>query len=214
MSAPALRLSLYEGVPGAAGIAAQAGTILFAYAPRGGVTAGGAALGADEGAFADAGARVEGLGTVWLYEVADVAVPFLDGPALLRSQRLSLAFAPPYLVRADRIESRPGDQTPNHGHRGPGIRRLVVGTILAEVGDGIERIDAGHSWFETGHDMVVGTNIGETNGAFVRVLVLPAELEGAKSSFMPADEAEAQKPRRVTSRLFGERMLAGPGGKA
>ena len=206
-----LRLSLYECVPGEAGVAAQAGSVLFAYAPSGDVTVDGAPLGPDEGAFAAADGRVAGPGKVWLYEVADAGSPFLEGPALLRSQRLSLAFAAPYVVRADRIESRPGDQTPRHGHRGPGIRRLVFGCILAEVGEGIERIDAGHSWFETGHDMVVGTNIGETNGAFVRVMVLPAELEGGKSSFMPADETEAAKPRRVMSRLFGERMLPGEG---
>lgn len=204
-----LRISHYEGTPGAAGIVAEVGHVTFAYAPQGGVSVaeGGAMLGADEGAFVEPGARVSGGGLAWIYEVAPADAPFLGGLGLIRSAQLSLDFAAPYLVRADRIESRSGDATPRHGHRGPGIRRLVFGRILAEIGEHTERIDAGMSWFETGHDMVVGTNIGEGNAAFVRMMVLPAELQGGLTSFMAADAAEAQKPRRVTSRLFGEVMM-------
>jgi hypothetical protein len=165
------------------------------------------ALTHDEGAFAEGAARLSGEGHAWVYEVARRDIPFLEGGRLVLSHALHPAFGPPFLVRADRIESTPGAATPRHGHRGPGLRRLVFGTLMAEVGEAVERIEAGNAWFETGNDPVVGTNIGETNAAFVRVMVLPPELEGGKSSFVPADETEATKPRSVNNRLFAERQL-------
>ena len=81
---------------------------------------------------------------------------------------------------------RPGARTPLHGHRGPGIRRLVKGRIRATIGDNLERIEAGQAWFETGRDWVVGESSSAGEIVFVRVMVLPAELEGGQSSFVPA----------------------------
>jgi hypothetical protein len=54
---------------------------------------------------------------------------------------------------------------------------------------------------------VIGTNIHSGPSEFVRVTVLPLELEGGKSSFIPADAAEAAKPRSVKQKLFGERGI-------
>ena len=89
------------------------------------------------------------------------------------------------------------------------MRRLIKGRLLAEIGDNFERIDAGHAWFETGLDPVIGTNIHTGNSAFVRVMVLPIELEGGKSSFVPTTPEDAAKPRSVTNRLFGEVVMQG-----
>ena len=72
------------------------------------------------------------------------------------------------------------------------------------MGDDLERIEPGQPWFETGKDVIVGTNISDGNSAFVRVMVLPLELQGGKTSFVAASPDEAAKPRMVTSRLFGE----------
>lgn len=210
MTARNLRLTLYEGVPGCSGVVLPESGVFFVYAGSGAVTVESGeqsdALHADGGTFAAAGARLGGDGLAWVYEVAPVAAPFAAGLDLLRSQTLSIGFDAPYLVRADQIELPAGAVTPRHGHRGPGIRRLMYGRLMAEVGVTIERVDAGHSWFETGHDMVVGRPL-EGKAAFVRVMVLPMELEGGKSSFMPADEIEAAKPRSVNARLFGEVVL-------
>jgi hypothetical protein len=186
--------------------------VWFIYAPGGELTlgtGGEARIGTDDGRFAEPGSRLSGTGPAWLYELAPASEPFFEDADLLRSQIMALRFGPPYLVRADRIECTPGAVTPRHGHRGPGMRRLIFGRIRAEVGEAVERIDAGHWWFETGTDMVVGTNTGETNAAFIRVMVLPVELEGGKSSFVPADAAEAAKSRTVKARLFGETVLVG-----
>ncbi|MCF3936197.1 hypothetical protein L1787_22660 [Acuticoccus sp. M5D2P5] len=205
------RLTVYDAEPG---ITLPADGTVFVYAVSGALTLIGPDgdvrdLGEDDGAFAPNGARLGGNGRAWIYRLAAPDAASLEGAEIVRSELVRPTFGPASLVRADRIESPPGAATPRHGHRGPGIRRLVFGRILAEVGDTVERIDAGMAWFETGADMVVGTNIGGTNAAFVRVMVLPAELEGGKSSFMAADAAEAAKPRAVQNRLFGEVLIDG-----
>ncbi|WP_204323924.1 hypothetical protein, partial [Stenotrophomonas maltophilia] len=75
------------------------------------------------------------------------------------------------ILRADRVESKAGAQTPAHRHRGPGIRRLEHGLLRAEVGDALDRIGAGGAWFESGHETVVGTNISGGTNIFVRVML-------------------------------------------
>lgn len=169
------------------------------------------ALAADAGVFAQGEARVTGRGRAWIYEAGRHDRALMSGPGLsvVLSRRFALDAAPQRLLRADRIESQSGAATPRHGHRGPGLRRLIKGRLLAEIGDHYERIDAGHPWFETGTDPVIGTNIHTGNSAFVRVMVLPAELEGGKTSFMPTTPEDAAKPRSVVNRLFGERMISG-----
>jgi hypothetical protein len=92
------------------------------------------------------------------------------------------------------IESPAGSVTPRHFHRGPGIRRLLYGRILGEI-------DPGNAWFESGTDPVIGSNIHEGNSAFVRVMVLPPELQGGLTSFVAT---EAQKPRGVQNQVFAE----------
>lgn len=163
-------------------------------------------LSPDEGLFLRGEATITGEGAVWVYEIGRDAPPDLNNPGLLlvMSRMFALEAAPQRLLRADRIESQPGAATPRHGHRGPGMRRLVKGRLMAEIGDNYERIDAGHAWFETGRDPVIGTNIHDSNSAFVRVMVLPIELAGGKSSFMPTTPEDALKPRSVLNRLFGE----------
>ncbi|WP_108658715.1 hypothetical protein [Acuticoccus kandeliae] len=204
------RLTVYDAAPG---VTLPASGTLFVYALSGTIVLEGTGepitLGADEGVFAPLGARITGDGAAWIYGVDAPDAPFVEGADIVRSELLRPAFDGPYLVRADRIESQAGAATPRHGHRGPGIRRLIFGRIRGEIGDSVERIDPGTAWFETGTDMVIGTNIGGSNAAFVRVMVLPSELEGGKTSFMAADAIEATKPRSVQNRLFGEVMVAG-----
>lgn len=162
----------------------------------------------DEGLFASGTVRIEGEGTLWVFEVASPEHALRRPLATLVLSRLvRVGFSRPWLLRADRVESSPGSATPRHGHQGPGMRRLVRGQILAEVGDEVGRIQKGQAWFETGRDWVVGTNVHTGNSVFVRVMVLPSELQGGKSSFIPANAEEAAKPRAVTYRLFGETML-------
>jgi hypothetical protein len=163
-------------------------------------------LPADEGIFSQGITRIAGPGTIWVFEVGPDEPPSWADPtrSIILSRRFTPDFSSPWLLRADRIESNPGSATPRHGHRGPGMRRLIKGRLLAQINDDFERIDPGHAWFETGRDPVIGTNVHTGNSAFVRVMLLPIELQGGKSSFVPTTAEDAAKPRAVMQRLFGE----------
>jgi hypothetical protein len=161
-----------------------------------------------EGLFAGLGARIASTGNAWLFEIGpigtEIRVDHGVSPVISRIARIDKGV---YIIRADRVESQAGARTPAHRHRGPGVRRLERGVLRAEVGDHLDRIAAGGAWFETGQERVVGTNISGGANVFVRVMLLPAELMGGKSSFIPMTPADAAKPRPVNLRLFGEHDL-------
>lgn len=209
---PRLRMSVYDLAVGAGGAAVSGSGCWFVHAAAGELTLAAGpqerTIAGHDGAFARQAFRLEGAASAWIFEIAPLHSPYLAGADIVRSAPLRPSFAGPYLLRADRIQSSAGAVTPRHGHRGPGLRRLIYGRLLAELGDAVERIDAGDAWFETGQEMVVGTNVGGADAAFVRVMLLPYELAGGKSSFVAQDEIEAAKPRRVQSRLFEETVLS------
>ena len=206
---PPLRITLYDLTLSERPLTLTGPGQRFVYVERGRLTTGGAAYEADSGFFAPKRLTCTGEGRAWLYEVAPVESPVAaeSSLSLVISRRAAPPTDAPRLMRADRIESPPGAATPRHGHRGPGLRRLIKGRLMAEIGVDVERIDPGHAWFETGHDPVIGTNIANGPSAFVRVMVLPPDLAGGKSSFVPTTLEDAQKPRAVVNRLFGEVML-------
>lgn len=212
MNAPALRLSIYDVASHDRPLFFAADGTRFAYASQGAMTVSTAsevtALSPDNGMFASGALEISGTG--WLFELAPVDQELLDDPALdiVLSHGIALDFDGPYMLRADRVASNPGAETPLHGHRGPGIRRLLTGRIRATIGGNVERISAGQAWFETGRDWVIGRNISDGENVFVRVMVLPAELKGGISSFVPATPQEGQRPRAVNYRLYGECDLA------
>ena len=203
-----LRLAVYDLASGTTALPDRDGAVYFLYVETGSAEAtdDGAkvSVAADDGRFVSGQVSVADGARAWLYEKVDADAPPLEAEIAL-ADIAEPDFPEPFVVRADRVESTPGARTPRHGHRGPGLRRLIFGQLQAEVGEGIRRIRAGEAWFETGVEPVVGINTGGTNAAFVRLLVLPNELAGGKSSFVAADEAEAAKPRSVNLRLFGEK---------
>lgn len=201
------RLSVYDLAVSAEPRKIGVSGVAFVYVASGTAVVDGTEVAEDDGYFVDGPFDISGNGTAWLYEFAPISQPVLEGEgiSLVISRRLPQAYTGERIFRADRVESNPGSQTPLHGHRGPGIRRLLKGRLHAYIGEDSERIDAGHAWFETGKDWVIGKNIHDSASAFVRVTILPAELAGGISSFVPASEEEAKKPRSVTYRLFGER---------
>ena len=62
----------------------------------------------DTGSFSCDATRLDGCGTVWIYEVAAFGSALIQDPAIsiVLSRRFELDFGPPWLVRADRIEFR------------------------------------------------------------------------------------------------------------
>ncbi len=211
MSGTGMRLTVSDFDSGGRPLRLEDALPRFVYAPVGPVeiTLDGSTktLRQDEGKLLDRPFTLSGRG--WLFELGGTErdIAGRDGIEPVLSRPIELDFDGPSILRADRVASPPGARTPKHGHRGPGIRRLVTGRILASIGDEVERIEAGRAWFETGRDWVVGENVSDGENVFVRVMALPAELEGGKSSFVPASPDEAARPRAVSYRLFGELTL-------
>ena len=104
------------------------------------------------------------------------------------------------IVRADRVVFPTGTVTPKHGHKGPGIRRLIDGRLVAEIGDEVRRINPGDAWFEPGPVPVVGRNIAPLS-SFVRIMVLDPKLLG-EPTFIPFSPEDAAKPRGTIRSLF------------
>lgn len=211
MSGPRMRLTVSDFTSGGDTLRLDEPLPRFVYAvdepPEIAIDGRTEALRVDDGKVFDGALALSGKG--WIFELGDAEHGIAGRPGLdpVLSHIIELHFDGPPILRADRVASLPGARTPKHGHRGPGIRRLVTGCIRAEIGDNVERIDAGRAWFETGSDWVVGENVSDGENVFVRVMVLPAELEGGKSSFVPASPEEAARPRAVNYRLFGELRL-------
>ena len=204
-----LRMTLYDFALSGRRFSLSGPGRRFIYVAQGRLLADGETYEVDDGFFAAETTTIEGEGLAWIYEVAPLNAGLLQDGALslVMSRHAQPPTDAPRLMRADRIESPSGVATPRHGHRGPGLRRLVYGRLMAEIGEDFDRIDPGRAWFETGHDPVVGTNISGGSSAFVRVMVLPPDLTGGKSSFVPVSPEDARKPRSVTNRLFDEVML-------
>lgn len=211
MTNPAFRLSVYDIASGPMPLAIAAGGTRFVFATADAMQISRpheqTRLAGGDGCFIEGPFAVIGSG--WLFECTPLGQPLLSGAGahIVLSHRIDVDFAAPYLLRADRVASDPGAETPVHGHRGPGIRRLLTGRILATIGDTTERLETGRAWLETGRDWVVGRNIHAGENIFIRVMLLPAELKGGISSFMPASPEEANRPRSVTYRIFGEQQF-------
>lgn len=210
MTAQTWRISVYDLALRSGETTLSGSGYRFVYAASGRVEArfsdGEAAAETDDGFLARGALELRGSGTAWVYDAdpAGSAPIEAEGVSLVLSRRFTLPDGEKRLIRADRVQSSSGSRTPRHGHRGPGIRRLLFGRLMAEVADGYDRIEAGQPWFETGHEPVVGINIHTGDSAFVRMMVLPVDLAGGKTSFMPTTPEDALKPRAVTFRLFGE----------
>jgi hypothetical protein len=114
-----------------------------------------------------------------------------------------------YLIRCDRVNFPPGGIAYTHVHRGPGIRRLLEGSLRVEVNGEGHDIAPGEAWFEAGPDPVLATASKTVPSAFTRVMILPREMKGKPSVryIRPEDEA---KPKLQTYRVFVDEPIELP----
>lgn len=136
----------------------------------------------------------------WEAAPAETALP---GTALIAAT-VDPAAQSPFFLRLDRVELDSGAATPLHFHRGPGLRVLHQGGVRVTIGDASHDRAPGEAWFEPGDAPVLGRATAPGRSAFLRWSLLPAGLRGGKSSFVPANDAEAGKPRGVAVTLIGE----------
>jgi quercetin dioxygenase-like cupin family protein len=119
---------------------------------------------------------------------------------LLLAQPMDLEMQAKYLMRCDRVDFDPGGEALPHGHRGGGIRCLLMGRLDVGVAHGPYRtMRPGDAWFESGREPVHAVASKEEPTSFIRVSILPREIQG-KSSILYVDPADAarSKPRRYT----------------
>ncbi len=160
--------------------------------------------------------ELSGHGEAWSWEATSYdwgpLVSDAERPRVVAAHALMIDPRYPILMRADRVDFPPGIVTPRHGHGGPGIRRLLHGRLVAEIGDKVHRVEPGEAWFESGRDPVVGRNVAPAS-AFVRTILLPTDYAG-RSSFLPWTSEEATKPRGVEYRIFFDSVvkIGEPGG--
>ena len=112
----------------------------------------------------------------------------------------------PRLVRCDRVDFPAGGVAYPHTHQGPGIRRLVLGAFRVETGGRSLDIPLGGAWFEAGPEPVYAEVVGDGPAAFVRVMLLPADLLGKPSiRYVRDEDRDRPKSQRYTV-LVDERI--------
>lgn len=175
------------------------------------------ALAEDAALLVEGEAAVEGAGELWTFEVSrapaegGMATP-AERPRIILAHPLAGAGrdpAAPFLLRLDRVDFPPAGETPRHGHSGPGLRRLLSGRLLMEVGARTHRADPGQAWFEPGDEPVVARPLAP-GSAFLRAMVLDPSLLGGRSSFLAWTPGEAAKPGGVSYRLYAEGVVRLP----
>ena len=159
--------------------------------------------------FLEGSVRIQGEAQLWTFELSRTASSEMteeEQSRCIMSHDVGLENDHSIIFRMDRVEFPQGMVTPKHGHKGPGIRRLYAGRLVAEIGQDIRRINQGDAWFETGHEPVVGKNIAPFSG-FVRAMALPADLLG-KTSFIAWNDEEAAKPRGTQRTEYFDQLVS------
>ncbi len=140
--------------------------------------------------------------TVLRWELTRAGAPTLVGAGtrVLLAQPMELDPAAGWLMRCDRVDFGPGDVALPHRHRGGGIRCLVAGALDVTVGETPPRtMRPGDAWFESGREPVLAVSAKNAPTSFLRVSILPREIQG-RSSILYVDPADAARgrPRRYT----------------
>lgn len=146
----------------------------------------------------------------WELAAESAAPGGLTGPGVTSSTTLAhaveLGHSDGHLMRCDRVDFPPGGIAYTHVHRGPGIRCLLAGGIRVEVNGKGRDIAPGGAWFEAGPDPVLALASKTGPTAFVRVMILPRELQG-KSSIRYVKLEDADKPKLQTYRMFVDEII-------
>jgi hypothetical protein len=140
---------------------------------------------------------------LWRWELApilDEPVRYgaQDAPSQLKLRRpLPWPIADSLLMRCDSVSFPPGGCAYLHTHQGPGIRCLIEGGIRIDTGGKTHSYAPGNAWFEAGPEPVFAQAAADRPTRFIRVMVLPARLEGQSSiAYVNAEDREKPKSQR------------------
>jgi quercetin dioxygenase-like cupin family protein len=126
--------------------------------------------------------------------------------AALLGAPVELDSGEPRLLRCDRVDFPPGGVAYLHTHQGPGIRVLLHGTIRIDTGGKSHDYGPLQAWFEPGPEPVFAAASDTEPTAFVRCMVLPAQLRG-KSSIRYVRDEDADKPKPQSYTVFVDEPL-------
>ena len=112
-----------------------------------------------------------------------------------------------WLVRCDRVDFPPGGVAYLHTHPGPGIRVLLAGRIRIDSAGESHEYGPGEWWHESGPEPVFAAASEGEETAFVRVMLVPRELEGQRT-IRYVDPADDEKPKLQRARIYFEHPLA------
>jgi quercetin dioxygenase-like cupin family protein len=112
-----------------------------------------------------------------------------------------------WLVRCDRVDFPPGGVAYLHTHPGPGIRVLLHGRIRIDSAGESHEYGPGEWWYESGPEPVFAAASEDEETAFVRVMLVPRELEGQRT-IRYVDPADDEKPKLQRARIYLEEPLA------
>ena len=188
MAAPALRLTLVEHP---SGVTVPAGNRVV-YDIR--------AEQAHFGAAAVAGAALR-----WELTAAGEEPDLLGGTVALAADLAPLEG--PLVLRCDRIDFPPGGIAYRHTHPGPGIRRLLFGSIRIDTDGHVTDYGPGGAWFESGPSPVLAHASASEPSAFARVMLLPAEWAG-KRTIRYVDPADEEKPKLQRPTVYFDQVIA------
>jgi quercetin dioxygenase-like cupin family protein len=112
-----------------------------------------------------------------------------------------------WLIRCDRVDFPPGGVAYRHTHPGPGIRVLLKGRIRIDSAGESHEYGPDESWYESGPEPVFAAASADEETAFVRVMLVPRELEG-KRTIRYVDPVDDEKPKLQRARIYFEQPLA------
>lgn len=169
------------------------------YVAHGAVAINGHELGEDQAWHGRGSAKVvagSGGAALWRWEFAPAgSAVFRDQARLKVSRRLSGSMAD-VLVRCDSVAFPPNGRAYLHTHQGPGIRCLIEGGIRIDAAGESRSYAPGGAWFEAGPEPVFA-QAADRATRFVRVMILPARLEGQSSiSYVNAEDRDKPKSQR------------------
>jgi quercetin dioxygenase-like cupin family protein len=111
-----------------------------------------------------------------------------------------------WLIRCDRVDFPPGGMAYRHTHPGPGIRVLLKGRIRIDSAGESHEYGPLEWWYESGPEPVFAAASPDEETAFVRVMLVPRELEGRRT-IRYLDPADEERPKLQRARIYLEQPL-------
>jgi quercetin dioxygenase-like cupin family protein len=155
----------------------------------------------DHGEYSEDARTVPGPLHALAFELVDV-----PSERALLSAPLQLPEGERRLIRCDRVDFPPGGVAYLHTHLGPGIRVLLHGKIRVDTAGQSHTYAPLEAWFEPGPEPVFAAASDTEPTAFVRCMVLPAELRGRRSIRYVREE-DLDKPKAQHYTVFVDHVL-------